>query len=216
MSSSSMSNREAQKTDAEAKLAKSKHTLGLLKDFSRAILQQIESVEAEIKKAEEDVARATKREERAEGQEEDEEEEFRLSPSLVPDQCATAPEIALWARSDDLLDEFQDMRRLIRAGVYNEDVLRRMAIMKRGYAQTYVLRSYEKYDFPPGALGTKLRPAKCPRGCIGLRTNKDKDVPKDEDVYTPMGVSRKLENRPQNGRWYYPRPSSLRNEYKAE
>ncbi|KAK8161159.1 hypothetical protein BKA80DRAFT_333064 [Phyllosticta citrichinensis] len=215
MSSSSMTNKEAQKTDAEAKLAKSKHTLGLLKDFSRAILQQIESVEAEIKKAEEDVARTAKRKEQGEGQEEDE-EEFRLSPSLVPDKCATAPEIARWSRSDDLLDEFQDMRRVVRVGMYNDEVLRKMAIMKRGYAQAYVLRSYEKCDFPPGALGTKLRPAKYPRGCFGLRTNKDKDVPKDEDVYTPMGVSRKLENRPQNGRWYYPRPSSLRNEYQAE
>ncbi|KAK7543247.1 hypothetical protein IWX50DRAFT_679251 [Phyllosticta citricarpa] len=212
----SMSDTQAQKASAEAKLAKLKTTLTMLKDFSRAFLEQIANVEADIEKAEREVARVAKSKQSEESQEGEDEEGFHLSPSLVPDKCATAPEIALWSRSDDLLDEYQKIARAIRTKVYDDDAIRKMANMRRAYAQTYELRSNELYDFPPGALGTKLRPQKYPRGCIGLRTNKDRDVPKDEDVYTPIGETRKLENRPQDGRWYYPQPSSLRNEYHAE
>ncbi|KAK7560617.1 hypothetical protein IWX49DRAFT_554612 [Phyllosticta citricarpa] len=217
-----MSDTQAQKASAEAKLAKLKTTLTMLKDFSRAFLEQIANVEADIEKAEREVARVAKSKQSEESQEgelmswTEDEEGFHLSPSLVPDKCATAPEIALWSRSDDLLDEYQKIARAIRTKVYDDDAIRKMANMRRAYAQTYELRSNELYDFPPGALGTKLRPQKYPRGCIGLRTNKDRDVPKDEDVYTPIGETRKLENRPQDGRWYYPQPSSLRNEYHAE
>ncbi|KAK8250061.1 hypothetical protein IWZ00DRAFT_544995 [Phyllosticta capitalensis] len=141
-----------------------------------------------------------------------------LSPSIMPERCATAPEICLWAAR--FRPRLQTLKNVV---VFNKqksgDVTREVAIMNSAYqTRWYSVSEGKGVRYPQGTTGRKLLRPKLPCGAKGLKRIGQWDVPEDKDVYTPTkGVSRRLENRPPDrGWWFYPRPSSLRKELKPD
>ncbi|KAK8162051.1 hypothetical protein IWX90DRAFT_515674 [Phyllosticta citrichinensis] len=139
-----------------------------------------------------------------------------LSASLKPEKCATAPEICYWASSTQLKQEYRQLRAAL---VYDndlaDDAVRRFATMNTAYKHCwYTIPAGECLMYPDGATGKNRPLPKLPRGCKGLKEPWDDDIPTND--YVPMGVSRKLENRPARGRWYFPQQSALRNEVKLK
>ncbi|KAL1389416.1 hypothetical protein HDK64DRAFT_267558 [Phyllosticta capitalensis] len=145
----------------------------------------------------------------------------RLSPSLMPERCSTPPEICAWASNADFVDEYLDLKAAVckkkgfDAGIGK--VARKYACINMAITQGWYFVSNEYDDHAPeGATGRKIKLPQLPRGCKGLKKSWDADVPRKKNFYTPMGMSRDMALRPRKGRWFYPRPSKLRNEYKPE
>ncbi|KAK7609270.1 hypothetical protein JOL62DRAFT_613577 [Phyllosticta paracitricarpa] len=139
-----------------------------------------------------------------------------LSRSLHPEKCATAPEICYWAGSSHFRKWCTDLRA---AAVYDnnlsDQVVRKFATINTALRRSwYSVPRDQCWMYPDGATGKKQKLPEPLRGCKGLKRPWENDIPTND--YVPMGVSRKLENRPQIGRWFYPQQSALRNEYKPE
>ncbi|KAK8211960.1 hypothetical protein IWZ01DRAFT_481732 [Phyllosticta capitalensis] len=142
-----------------------------------------------------------------------------LSPSIMLSKCATAPEIWLWAGGMSFRESFKSLKGAVIRNVQQKgDHIRQLAILNSAYrSRWYGVRLDMGYKYPAGATGKKLLQRKLPLGAKGLRKMGQWDIPADKDVYVPTnGVSRKLENRPEKGRWFYPHPSSLRQELRPE
>ncbi|KAK7538173.1 uncharacterized protein J3D65DRAFT_602205 [Phyllosticta citribraziliensis] len=152
-------------------------------------------------------------------EEPDDIEDFKkpgLSPSLKPEKCATAPEICYWASSTQLKQEYRQLRAtLVYDNDLSDDAVRRFATINTAYKRSwYPIPAGECLMYPDGATGKKRPLPKLPRGCKGLKEPWDDDIPTND--YVPMGVSRKRENRPARGRWFFPQQSGLRYEVKSE
>ncbi|KAK7527174.1 uncharacterized protein IWZ02DRAFT_431186 [Phyllosticta citriasiana] len=143
-----------------------------------------------------------------------------FSPSLQPHKCATAPEVCTWASRPDIIQEHASLLRKMRRddkGLRKSEHARKFACINRAYSHGWykVPAAYE-VQMPPGATGKKKVGLKLQRGSKGLKYRWERNVPKDEDLFVPKGVSRRLIDRPVRGKWYYPAPSLLSREYRPQ
>ncbi|KAK7538172.1 uncharacterized protein J3D65DRAFT_318578 [Phyllosticta citribraziliensis] len=148
------------------------------------------------------------------------EEQQRLSPSLEPRKCATAPEICAWASKPTFIQELLDLHGIMKRGnkgAQKAENVRKFACINRAFAAGWYQTPLDaEYQLPLGATGEKRMRPELERGSQGLKRPWDKDVPADKDIYVPKGVTRELRYRPLVGRWYYPSPSRLSQEFKPE
>ncbi|KAK8235879.1 hypothetical protein HDK90DRAFT_466200 [Phyllosticta capitalensis] len=190
---------------------------GLSGSISDKFHQLEECLEAEsLRKAVEAREKALKR--MMKGPRYREEGHPHLSPPWTFEwKCSTPPGVCYWAGSIAFHEEFVDIRKQVLHTDHGERLVRKFAGINGAYRQGhYEVSQFAGYEYPLGATGAKIAPPKLALGGKGLRRPGDADVPSYEEIYVPQGTNRKLEHRPSNGRWFFPRPSKLRNECVSE